>query len=328
MIIYPVDDSITDADSQSDASPSVQRYRLMLIVRNYLLYYNFKNRSDFNVEFHLIMDYIETGSRWIPRTNPGHDIHHKIYEAMCKYFWETDKEWAECKGGFIWNRRVKLLQLNYEATRDFIGRVHHAGATQTPVAHQYLELIHNARARAELPNPVKPIPVEHVVQQHTQSHRRSTVKVNPDRPKRVKCSSPKYKPDGKRRVKRRSPGQSPRGSKYKPAERVKRGSVGQVPQVSQMPQVHRMPPQVPQVAQVPSAPALSDLESMEYTVLTHHEVTDLKESTECSICLGNFDPDHDVVIITVKCRHKFHEPCYKRLREGSVECPNCRGPLC
>ena len=50
---------------------------------------------------------------------------------------------------------------------------------------------------------------------------------------------------------------------------------------------------------------------------------DIIKSTECTICLENFDEEDDIII--TKCKHMFHKSCIKKwLIDYSVKCPICK----
>jgi len=60
--------------------------------------------------------------------------------------------------------------------------------------------------------------------------------------------------------------------------------------------------------------------------LGFYKMIQLKNNTQCSICLNEFDDSS--LIVNTRCKHSFCKECYQKVLEHSNSCPNCRGSLC
>ena len=63
--------------------------------------------------------------------------------------------------------------------------------------------------------------------------------------------------------------------------------------------------------------------------ISERKISENDENPVCSICLGNFDNEEDIVIVPC-CKNKFHESCLIdvcKSRSNDANCPLCRNSL-
>jgi len=57
-----------------------------------------------------------------------------------------------------------------------------------------------------------------------------------------------------------------------------------------------------------------------------YQMIKLKNQTQCSVCLNEFEADS--LIVNTRCKHSFCNDCFQKVLRHSNKCPNCRGVIC